>query len=77
MGEGGEVDTKSSLLGAAVAASRGERGPDELIEDEEGPVQRTQRRRVHPLAARCQYPDRQAHDSHLHDISVVNPIGSE
>jgi hypothetical protein len=44
--EGGEVDTRSSLLGAAVAASRGERWPEELIEDEEGPVQRTQRRRV-------------------------------
>jgi len=48
--EGGEVDTRSSLLGAAVAASRGERWPDELIEDEEGPVQGTQRRRVQRIA---------------------------
>ncbi len=51
MGEDGEVDTRSSLLGAAVAASCGERWPDELIEDEEGPVQRTQRRRVQRLGA--------------------------
>lgn len=50
MSEVGEVDTKTSLLGAAVAASRGERWPEELIEDEEGPVQRTQRRRVQRLA---------------------------
>ena len=45
-GEDSEFDPRSSLLGAAVAASRGERWPEELIEDEEGPVQRTQRRRV-------------------------------
>jgi hypothetical protein len=49
--EGGEVDTRSSLLGAAVAESRGERWPDELIEDEAGPVQRTQRRRVERLGS--------------------------
>ena len=49
-GASGEVDTRSSLLGAAVAASGGERWPDELIEDEEGPVQRTQRRRVQRAA---------------------------
>lgn len=42
----GKVDTRSSMLGAAVAASHGERWPEELIEDEKGPVQRTQRRRV-------------------------------
>jgi hypothetical protein len=51
MGEGCEVDTRSCLLGAAVAASRGERWLDELIEDEEGPVQRTQRRRVQSLGS--------------------------
>jgi len=44
--ESGKIDARSSLLGAAVAASRGERWPEELIEEEKGPVQRTQRRRV-------------------------------
>ncbi len=47
----GEVDARSSLLGAAVAASRGERWPDELIEDEEGPTRRTQERRVQRVAS--------------------------
>jgi len=50
-GEGGEVDVRSHLLGAAVAASRGERWPTELIEDEEGPTQRTQHRRVQRVAS--------------------------
>lgn len=46
--EGDGVDTRSSLLGAAVAASRGVRWPEDLDRDvgETGPVQRTQRRRV-------------------------------
>jgi len=44
--ETGEIDTKASLVGAAIAAVDGEQWPEELIEDEHGPVQRTQRRRI-------------------------------
>jgi hypothetical protein len=39
-------DGQASLVGAAVAERRGERWPEELIEDERGPVRRTQRRRI-------------------------------
>jgi hypothetical protein len=44
--EQGDEDLRSSLVGAAVAASRGERWPEDLIEGEAGPVGRTQRRRI-------------------------------
>lgn len=41
-----EEDPRSSLVGAAVAACGGQRWPEELIEDERGPVRRTQARRI-------------------------------
>jgi len=44
--EQGDGDPLSSLVGAAVAASRGGRWPEDLIEGEAGPVGRTQRRRI-------------------------------
>lgn len=43
-------DPRASLVGAAVAASRGEHWSDELIEDERGPVRRTQARRIARVA---------------------------
>ena len=42
----GADEPRASLVGAAVAACRGEHWPDELIFDEQGPVRRTQRRRI-------------------------------
>lgn len=42
----GTGNPRSSLVGAAVAACRGERWPEDLIEGEAGPVGRTQRRRI-------------------------------
>jgi len=41
-----EKEGRASLVGAAVAYCRGERWPEEPIEDEVGPVGRTQRRRI-------------------------------
>ena len=43
-------DPRATLVGAAVAASRGEHWFDELIEDESGPVRRTQMRRIARVA---------------------------
>lgn len=45
-----EIDTMACLAGAAVAVCRGERWPEELLEDEVGPVGRTQRRWVRKVA---------------------------
>lgn len=50
-GADGETDAKASLVGAAVAVCRGERWPEELVDDERGPVGRTQRRWVAKLAS--------------------------
>ncbi len=47
--EGGE-DPRASLVGAAVAACRGDEWPEELIEEEAGPVRRTQARRIARVA---------------------------
>lgn len=47
--EEGEFDTKASLVGAAIAATGGQHWPEELIEDEQGPVGRIQRRRIKRL----------------------------
>ena len=45
-----EEDPRASLVGAAVAACRGDEWPEELIEDEAGPVRRTQARRIARVA---------------------------
>ncbi len=47
--EAGEIDTKASLVGAAIAADKGQHWPEELIDDEQGPVGRIQRRRIKRL----------------------------
>jgi hypothetical protein len=47
--EAGEVDMKASLVGAAIAAAGGQHWPEDLIDDEQGPVGRTQRRRIKRL----------------------------
>ncbi len=47
--EAGEVDTKASLVGAAIAAAEGQHWPEDLIDDEQGPVGRIQRRRIKRL----------------------------
>jgi len=44
--EGKEAEGRASLVDAATAYCRGERWPEEPIEDEVGPVGRTQRRRI-------------------------------
>lgn len=67
--EAGEIDTKSSLVGAAVAAAWGERWQEELIFDEHGPVQRTQRRRVKWLGASVGF------DQALVESSVLGELG--
>ncbi len=43
-------DPRASLVGAAVAASRGDLWVEDLIEDEVGPVKRTQARRIARVA---------------------------
>ena len=68
--EAGEVDGKSSVLGAAVAASRGERWPEELIFDEQGPVQRTQRRRVRWLGKAVGFDQPQVASSVLGELGL-------
>ena len=42
----GSDETRTSLVGAAIAVCRDEHWPDELIFDEQGPIRRTQRRRI-------------------------------
>jgi len=46
---GQAADTKANLVGAAIAAAGGQHWPEELIEDEQGPVGRIQRRRIKRL----------------------------
>lgn len=69
--EAGEIDTKSSLVGAAIAAVRGERWPEELIFDEQGPVQRTQRRRVKWLGAAVGFDQPQVESSVLGELGLT------
>jgi hypothetical protein len=69
--EAGEIDTKSSVLGAAVAAIHGERWPEELIEDEQGPVQRTQRRRVQWLGKAVGFDQPQIESSVLGELGLT------
>jgi hypothetical protein len=66
-----EIDTKSSLVGAAVAAIRGERWPEELIFDEQGPVQRTQRRRVKWLGKAVGFDQPQVESSVLGELGLT------
>ena len=70
-GEAGEVDAKSSLVGAAIAAIRGERWPEELIFDEQGPVQRTQRRRVKWLGKAVGFDQPQVESSVLGELGLT------
>ena len=69
--EAGEVDAKSSLVGAAVAAARGERWQEELIFDEHGPVQRTQRRRVKWLGKAVGFDQVQVESSVLGELGLT------
>ena len=70
-GEAGEIDTKSSLVGAAIAAIRKERWPEELIFDEPGPVQRTQRRRVEWLGKAVGFDQPQVESSVLGELGLA------
>lgn len=70
-GEGGEIDTKLSLVGAAIAAIRGERWPEELIFDEQGPVQRTQRRRVKWLGKAVGFDQPQVESAVLAELGLA------
>ena len=47
--EAGEVDTEARRVGAAIAATEGQHWPEDLIDDEQGPAGRTQRRRIQRL----------------------------
>lgn len=66
-----EIDTKSSLVGAAIAAARGERWPEELIFDEQGPVQRTQSRRVKWLGKAVGFDHPQVESSVLGELGLT------
>ena len=58
------ADPRASLVGAAIADCRGEHWSDDLIEDERGPVRRTQRRRI-AFVGRAVGLDRQDVDSRV------------
>ncbi len=72
-GEAGESDTKVSLVGAAIAAAEGQHWPEDIIEDERGPVGRTQRRRIKRLGMLVGF-DRAQVESEVLGVLGLNAI---
>ena len=76
--EAGEIDTKASLVGAAIAVVRGQHWPEELIEDEQGPVGRIQRRRIKRLGMLVGFDRIQVESAVLGELGLnVIDVGAE